>query len=123
MNNPIFKRDILIRQKVEKEIENFIIKNKKEDVLHMTEFDDYVSSISSLPEDNLCTSDEVLLKTTLFGLFLKYRIMEDEKGLNISLNNKKTPVTVVKTSRPTSPIIDNNLTRYLGVFSFGKKKS
>ena len=84
-----------IRQKVEKEIENFIIKNKKEDVLHMTEFDDYVSSISSLPEDYLCTTDEVLLKSTLFGLFFKYKDYKEEK------KSKK----IVKISRPrtTSP--------------------
>ena len=47
----------------------------------MTEFDDYVSSISSLPEDNLCTSDEVLLKTTLFGLFFKYKDYKEQKKI------------------------------------------
>ena len=90
---------MIVRMKVEKEIEKFIIKNKKEDVLHMTEFDDYVSSISSLPEDHLCTSDEVLLKTTLFGLFFKYKDYKEEK--KSKENVKKVEI---KRPRTTSPI-------------------
>ena len=98
MNNSLSKRNMKIRQNVEKEIEKFIKKNKKEHVLHMTEFDDYVSSISSLPEDYLCSSEEVLLKTRLFGLFIKCeRDYEKEKKSND-----------VKITRPKStPIISN----------------
>ncbi len=112
-----------IRQKVEKEIEKFIIKNKKEDVLHMTEFDDYVSSISSLPEDCLCTTDEVLLKTTLFGLFFKYKDYKEEKIKKVEKTRSKSTPPVYKIFRPISefPYIASS-GRPISVH-FGKKKS
>ena len=110
-----------IRQKVEKEIENFIIKNKKEDVLHMTEFDDYVSSISSLPEDYLCTTDEVLLKSTLFGLFFKYKDYKEEKIKKVEKTRSKSTPSVYKISRPIKPFYNSN--RPIPVQAFGKKKS
>tara|TARA_B100001989_G_C24363647_1_gene375792 strand:- start:156 stop:524 length:369 start_codon:yes stop_codon:yes gene_type:complete len=120
--------NMIVRMKVEKEIEKFIIKNKKENVLHMTEFDDYVSSISSLPEDNLCTSDEVLLKTTLFGLFFKYKDYKEEKKSKENVKKDE-----IKRPRTTSPIYNNNNIfkpikpfpnekRPISVY-FGKKKS
>jgi len=114
-----------IRQKVEKEIEKFIIKNKKEDVLHMTEFDDYVSSISSLPEERLCTPDEILLKNTLFGLFFKYKDYKEEKK---SKKNVKIPRPRARTTSPVYNILFKpirafpNSNRPISVY-FGKKKS
>lgn len=119
---------MIVRMKVEEEIEKFIIKNKKENVLHMTEFDDYVSSISSLPEDNLCTSDEVLLKTTLFGLFFKYKDYKEQKKSKENVKKVK-----IKRPRTTSPIYNNMFEpikafphsaneRPISVY-FGKKKS
>lgn len=118
--------NIQIRQKVEKEIEKFIIKNKKEDVLHMTEFDDYVSSISSLPEERLCTSDEILLKNTLFGLFFKYKDYKEEKKSkkNVKIPRPRTTSPVYKIFKPISefPNIASR-GRPISVQAFGKKKS
>tara|TARA_B100000941_G_C28504824_1_gene556617 strand:- start:580 stop:933 length:354 start_codon:yes stop_codon:yes gene_type:complete len=115
--------NIQIRQKVEKEIEKFIIKNKKEDVLHMTEFDDYVSSISSLPEERLCTPDEILLKNTLFGLFFKYKDYKEEKK---SKKNVKIPRPRTTSPYHFKPIIEvpqiPDFQRSVSVY-FGKKKS